>query len=98
MCIGSELKSPIVKVSYMIKCEKILSPRVYAFQRNGNRSGNPGMDRPYHQAQTTVRKMFSNQVYCGDTVNFKQGEIDKYAGILYCGECGLRLYLHREKI
>lgn len=91
--------------------------------------------------------MLSNQVYCGDTVNFKtfsksnklkkriknapenvlifpdtheaiidrktfdlvqkhfegrkrpdkQGEIDKYAGILYCGECGSRLYLHRAK-
>lgn len=91
--------------------------------------------------------MLSNQVYCGDTVNFKtfsksnklkkriknspenilifpntheaiidrktfdlvqkhfegrkrpdkQGKIDKYAGILYCGECGSRLYLHRAK-
>lgn len=89
----------------------------------------------------------SNQLYCGDTINFKtfsksnklkkriknspenvlifpntheaiidrktfdlvqkhfegrkrpdkQGEIDKYAGILYCGECGSRLYLHRAK-
>ncbi len=27
----------------------------------------------------------------------KQGEIDKYAGILFCGECGKRLYLHRGK-
>lgn len=27
----------------------------------------------------------------------KQGEIDKYAGFLYCGECGSRLYLHRGK-
>ncbi len=27
----------------------------------------------------------------------KQGEIDKYVGILYCGECGSRLYLHRAK-
>ena len=27
----------------------------------------------------------------------KQGEMDKYAGILFCGECGKRLYLHRGK-
>ena len=25
----------------------------------------------------------------------KQGEMDKYAGYLYCGECGSKLYLHR---
>lgn len=27
----------------------------------------------------------------------KQGEMDKYAGYLFCGECGQRLYLHRSK-
>lgn len=27
----------------------------------------------------------------------KQGTMDKYAGFLFCGECGKRLYLHREK-
>ncbi len=26
-----------------------------------------------------------------------QGEMDKYAGYLFCGECGKRLYLHRGK-
>lgn len=25
----------------------------------------------------------------------KQGEMDKYASYLYCGECGSKLYLHR---
>lgn len=137
----------IVKICDMLTREKILAPSVYAFKRDGNRSGNPDMDSPYHWSQTTVRKILSNQVYCGDTVNFKtfsksnklkkriknapenvlvfldtheaiidrktfelvqkhfegrkrpdkQGEIDKYAGILYCGECGSRLYLHRAK-
>lgn len=137
----------IVKICNMLTREKILAPSVYAFQRDGNRSGNPDMNRPYHWARTTVRKMLSNQAYCGDTINFKtfsksnklkkriknapenvlifpdtheaiidrktfelvqkhfegrkrpdkQGEIDKYAGILYCGECGSRLYLHRAK-
>ncbi len=137
----------IVKICDMLKREKIIAPSVYAFQRDGNRSGNPDMSKPYHWAQTTVRRILSNQAYCGDTVNFKtfsksnklkkriknapenvlifpntheaivdrktfdfvqkhfegrkrpdkQGEIDKYAGILYCGECGSRLYLHRAK-
>ncbi len=137
----------IMKICDGLTADKIVSPGVYAFQRDGNRSGNPDMNRPYYWAQTTVRKMLSNQVYCGDTVNFKtfsksnklkkriknspenilifpdtheaiidrktfdlvqkhfegrkrpdkQGEIDKYAGILYCGECGSRLYLHRAK-
>lgn len=137
----------IMKICDGLTHDKIVSPGVYAFQRDGNRSGNPDMDRPYHWSQTTVRKMLSNQVYCGDTVNFKtfsksnklkkrikntpenvlifpdtheaiidrktfdlvqkhfegrkrpdkQGEIDKYTGILYCGECGSRLYLHRAK-
>lgn len=26
-----------------------------------------------------------------------QGEVDKYAGYLFCGDCGKRLYLHRGK-
>jgi hypothetical protein len=91
--------------------------------------------------------MLINQMYCGDTVNFKtytksnklkkrikndpdkvlifentheaivdrglfdlvqkhfvgrkrangNGEMDKYAGYLYCAECGSRLYLHRNQ-
>lgn len=27
----------------------------------------------------------------------RQGEMDKYAGYLYCGDCGKRLYLQRAK-
>ena len=27
----------------------------------------------------------------------KQGEVDKFAGYVFCGECGKRLYLHRGK-
>lgn len=137
----------IVKICDMLTREKVLAPSVYAFQKTGNRSGRPNLNRPYHWAQKSVRGILSNQLYCGDTVNFKtfsksnklkkriknspenifvfpntheaiinrktfdlvqkhfegrkrpdkQGEIDKYAGFLYCGECGSRLYLHRGK-
>ena len=137
----------IVKICDRLSAEKILCPSVYAFRKSGNKSGNPDLNRPYHWAQNTVRKMLSNPEYTGDTVNFKtysksnklkrrlkndpenilifkdtheaiidrktfemvqrhfagrkrpdkQGEMDKYAGFLFCGECGKRLYLHRGK-
>ncbi len=137
----------VVRICDILSREQITSPSVYLFQRTGNRSNNPDLSRPYHWAQNTVRKMLSNQVYVGDTVNFKtysksnklkkrlknspenilifkdtheaiidrktfdlvqkhfagrkrpdkQGEMDKYAGYLFCGECGKRLYLHRAK-
>lgn len=136
-----------VKICDVLSKEKVLSPSMYEFRKTGSRSGNPNPDKPYHWAQATVRKMLLNEVYCGDTVNFKtytksnklkkrlknspdkiltfkdtheaivdrktfdlvqkhfegrkrpdkQGEMDKYAGYLYCGECGSRLYLHRAK-
>ena len=137
----------IVKICDRLSREQIVSPSVYAFKTTGSKSGNPDLTRPYHWAQTTVRKMLANQEYVGDTVNFKtysksnklkkrlkndpenilifentheaiidrktfelvqkhfagrkrpdkQGEMDKYAGYLFCGECGSRLYLHRGK-
>ena len=105
------------------------------------------MAEPYLWAQSTIRDILGNPVYCGDTVNFQtysksnklkkrlknspdkiltfqdtheaivsrklfdmvqrhfagrkrpdqQGEMDKYAGNLFCGECGQKLYLHRGK-
>ena len=135
------------KICDILSAEKIVCPSVYAFRKTGNRSGNPNPDRPYHWAHTTVRKMLENQIYCGDTVNFKtysksnklkkriknspenilifentheaiidrktfdvvqkhfegrkrpdkMGEVDKYAGYLYCGECGARLYLRQGR-
>lgn len=137
----------IMKICDKLTAEKVVCPSVYAFKTTGSRSGNPDLAKPYHWAQTTVRKMLSNQEYAGDTVNFKtysksnklkkrlknnpenilvfentheaivsrklfdlaqkhfdgrkrpnkQGEVDKYAGYLFCGDCGKRLYLHRAK-
>ena len=135
------------KICDVLTKENILAPSVYIFQRTGKRIGQPNFNRPYHWAQTTVRKILSNQEYVGDTVNFKtysksnklkkrlknapenllifentheaiidrktfdlvqkhyegrrrpdkHGETDKYAGYLFCGDCGKRLYLHRAK-
>lgn len=137
----------IVKICDALSREHILSPSVYTFQRSGSRANKPDLSNPYHWAQTSVRKMLSNQEYCGDTVNFKtysksnklkkrlknapenilifpetheaiidrkvfdtvqkhfagrkrpdkQGQMDKFAGYLFCGNCGSRLYLHRGK-
>lgn len=61
----------IVKICDKLSKEQILSPGVYAFKTTGSKSGNPDLTRPYHWAQTTVRKMLANQEYAGDTVNFK---------------------------
>lgn len=135
----------IKKICTKLEEEKIESPGVYLFRTRGSRSGSPNLNEPYYWSQKTVRSMLSNQVYCGDTVNFKtysksnklkkrlkndpedmlifentheaiidrktfevvqkhfegrkrpdiQGEMDKYAGYLFCGECGARLYLNR---
>ena len=133
------------KICAVMEAEKVENPSVYLFKTRGTRSGNPDLQKPYHWTQTTVRRMLSNRIYCGDTVNFQtysksnklkkriknaeedmlifentheaiidrktfdmvqkhfegrkrpdiQGEMDKYAGYLFCGECGSRLYLHR---
>ena len=135
----------IRKICAMLEAEKEVNPSVYLFKTRGTRSGNPDLQKPYSWTQTTVRRMLSNRIYCGDTVNFQtysksnklkkriknaeedmlifentheaiierktfdmvqkhfegrkrpdiQGEMDKYAGYLFCGECGSRLYLHR---
>ena len=137
----------IGKICDKLSEEQVVSPSVYAFKTTGSKSGQPDLTRPYHWAQTTVRKMLENREYVGDTVNFKtysksnklkkrlkndpenilifentheaivdrktfdlvqkhyegrrrpdkHGETDKYAGYLFCGDCGKRLYLHRAK-
>lgn len=137
----------IVKICDTLSKEKILRPSVYLFQKTGRKSGNPNPNNPCHWAQTTVRRILSNQVYCGDTVNFKTysksnklkkrlkndpenvlifkdthvaiidrvtfdvvqkhfegkkrpnslGNVDKYAGYLFCGECKSRLYLRQGR-
>ena len=61
----------IVKICDRLSKEQIVSPSVYAFKTTGSKSGSPDLTRPYHWAQTTVRKMLANQEYAGDTVNFK---------------------------
>ena len=137
----------IRKISAMFEQEQILSPAVYHFKKTGKKGKHPNMTEPYLWAQSTIRDILGNPVYCGDTVNFQtysksnklkkrlknnpdkvltfhdtheaivsrklfdtvqrhfagrkrpdqQGEMDKYAGYLFCGECGQKLYLHRSK-
>ena len=137
----------VKKICAELEKDEVLSPSVYAFRKTGSRAGNPKLDKPYAWTIRTVRNMLSNQIYCGDTVNFKtytksyklkkriknspenmriflntheaiidrvtfdlvqkhfagrkradkRGDMDKYAGYLYCAECGARLYLHHGK-
>ena len=136
------------KICNIFDQRKVLSPSVYAFKATGSKSGKPDLDHPYQWTITTIRRMLSNRIYVGDTVNFKtytksnklkkriknepenvlifentheaiidrktfdivqrhfegrkrpdtQGNMDKYAGYLYCGDCGKRMYLHRSNM
>ena len=134
------------RICAILEKEQVLSPGVYHYRKTGSRSKQPNFDKPYLWSPKAIRNMLSNQVYCGDTVNFKtysksnklkkrikndpenmlifrdtheaiidrmtfdlvqkhfegrkrpdkkSGIIDKYAGYLFCGECGARMYLHR---
>ena len=137
----------IKRICGILEQEQVLSPGVYNYRKNGSRSRDLKLDKPYAWANNTIRKMLSNQIYCGDTVNFKtysksnklkkriknspenmkiflntheaiidratfdlvqkhfegrkradkRGELDKYAGYLYCAECGSRMYRNRDK-
>ena len=137
----------IKRICGILEQEQVLSPGVYNYRKNGCRSRDLKLDKPYAWANNTIRKMLSNQIYCGDTVNFKtysksnklkkriknapenmrvflnthepiidratfelvqkhfegrkradkRGELDKYAGYLYCAECSSRLYRNRDK-
>lgn len=59
------------RICYTLEDECVLSPGVYLFNKNGSRAGHPNFDTPFHWSERTVRRMLRNQVYCGDTVNFK---------------------------
>ncbi len=135
------------KICDILSAERILTPSMYSFRKNGSRAGNPNISSPYRWSVKTVRSMLKNRIYCGDTVNFstytksyklkktlkndpenilifentheaivsrklfdlvqkryegrkkadKFGETDKFAGYLYCADCGSRLYLHRAR-
>ena len=137
----------VKRICGTLEQEQVLSPSAYNYRKNGSRSRDLKLDKPYAWANNTIRKMLSNQIYCGDTVNFKTysksnklkkriknspenmrifpntheaiidratfdlvqkhfegrkradkcGELDKYAGYLYCAECGSRLYRNRDK-
>ena len=139
--------SGITKIGDILCKDKVISPSAYAFRKWGKRHSGLNTDRPYHWAQETIRYILSNQIYCGDTVNFRtysksnklkkriknapedvmifkgtheaiidrktfeivqkhfegrkrpdrSGTVDKYAGYLFCGDCGSRLYLRQGK-
>ena len=54
--------------------------------------------RDTHEAIVS-RKLFDTvqRHFAGRKHPDQQGEMDKYAGYLFCGECGQKLYLHRSK-
>ena len=55
----------------------------------------------FHDTHEAIvsRKIFDivQKHFAGRKRPDQQGEMDKYAGYLFCGECGQKLYLHRSK-
>ena len=47
----------VPKICDTLTKEKVLAPSAYMFKRTGSKSGQPDLTRPYHWAQTTVRKI-----------------------------------------
>ena len=54
----------------------------------------------FHDTHEAIvsRKLFDTvqRHFAGRKRPDQQGEMDKYAGYLFCGECGQKLYLHRS--
>ena len=61
----------IKRICGTLERDKTLSPSVYNYRKYGSRARNLKLDKPYAWTNNTIRKMLSNQIYCGDTVNFK---------------------------
>ena len=88
----------IRKICAILEKEQIVSPSVYAFRSTGSRAENIMVFENTHEAIVS-RGLFDSvqKHFEGRKRPDQQGEMDKHAGYLFCGECGQKLYLHRCK-
>ncbi len=144
MCVNGY---SVNKIRAVLLKEKIVKPSIYQFNKTKRRNSQMYMSSQYNWSNRSIRDILSNQIYVGDTINFKtysksnklkkrlrnspenilvfkntheaivdrktfelaqkhfegrkrpdiQGITDKFAGYVFCGDCGKRLYLHRAK-
>ena len=59
------------QISRVLKNEQILCPAMYAYEKFGSKHAGLSLDKPYNWTSDTVASMLENELYIGNTVNFK---------------------------
>ncbi len=98
---GTKSKHPDLERPYLwtqSTVRDMLSNRVYCGERIKNDPENILIFENTHEAIIS-RELFNlvQKHYEGRKRPDIQGNTDKYAGYLYCADCGMKLYLHRGK-
>ncbi len=68
MCIEGKGNEAI---AHVLQSNKIYIPMAYWHSKGLNRGGKQMPAAPYRWSKTTVRKILTQQEYCGDVINFK---------------------------
>ena len=68
MCIEGKGNEAI---AHVLQSKKIYIPMAYWHSKGLNRGGKQMPADPYRWSKTTVRKILTQQEYCGDVINFK---------------------------
>lgn len=68
MCLDGKGNETIARE---LQENKVLIPMAYWRSKGLNRGGKKTQTNPYKWCKTTVQKIFSQQEYCGDIINFK---------------------------
>ena len=87
-----------MQVARIIKDEKAERPSYYlAKQGLGTCRGSCDMNRPYTWTASTISDLVRKPEYMGHTVNFhpKKGDINPLTGLMYCADCGAKMFNHR---
>ena len=68
MCIEGKGNEAI---AHVLQVNKVFIPMAYWHSKGLNRGGKQMPTDPYRWSKTTVRKILTQQEYCGDVINFK---------------------------
>ena len=68
MCIEGKGNEAI---AHVLQVNKVFMPMAYWHSKGLNRGGKQMPADPYRWSKTTVRKILTQQEYCGDVINFK---------------------------
>ena len=68
MCASGNGPSQIARI---LKKEQVLTPTMYAYTKHGMTHTGLDTQRPYHWSGDTVADMLENEIYLGNTVNYR---------------------------